>query len=365
MKRNQVNKIFDKDTKRRKKIISNLIVISIIFVFSFIFLMIYLKNSKVEYIKYKENSNVKYNVNLKNNEFYKDSTINQDNQYISELIDSINAEFQHTISLEKSNYIYNYSYRIEANAVVIENTTNKNIYEYNEVLLPKKEYTSNGKDTSINEFIKIDYNKYNNLISRFIQTYNLSETKNILKIDLIVDTENSCSNNNCSSHESVTSIEIPLTKRTVSIDTTNNLVNENENVMMFIKPSNTYIVYIVLAIILFVIDLLLSIRLIIYAINSRSAKTLYDRELKRILNNYRSYIQKINNDFTLTGYQVLKVDNFTDMLEIRDTTNQPILMIENGGKDGVYFVIPTSTKILYTYGIRVSDIEKKMIKDNI
>ena len=46
------------------------------------------------------------------------------------------------------------------------------------------------------------------------------------------------------------------------------------------------------------------------------------------------------------------------MLEIRDTIKQPILMKENDDKTGAYFVIPSSTKILYVYRLKVSDIKK-------
>ena len=70
----------------------------------------------------------------------------------------------------------------------------------------------------------------------------------------------------------------------------------------------------------------------------------------------------VNNDFDLDGYQVLKVDTFTDMLEIRDTIQEPVLMAENKTKTGVYFLIPSKTKILYLYGLKVSEIKKQMKK---
>ena len=57
---------------------------------------------------------------------------------------------------------------------------------------------------------------------------------------------------------------------------------------------------------------------------------------------------------------MLKVDTFTDMLEIRDTIQQPILMVENRDKTGVHFIIPSNTKILYTYSLKESEIRKKM-----
>ena len=57
---------------------------------------------------------------------------------------------------------------------------------------------------------------------------------------------------------------------------------------------------------------------------------------------------------------MLKLDTFTDMLEIRDTIRQPILMRENNEKTGAYFIIPSSTKLLYIYRLKVSDIEKEI-----
>ena len=53
------------------------------------------------------------------------------------------------------------------------------------------------------------------------------------------------------------------------------------------------------------------------------------------------------------------------MLELRDTTNQPILMFENVEKKSTYFIIPTNTKLLYMYSITVRKIEKEMrARDN-
>jgi hypothetical protein len=69
--------------------------------------------------------------------------------------------------------------------------------------------------------------------------------------------------------------------------------------------------------------------LIRYIVKTRTAEDIYHKELKKILNNYHSYIQKINNQFNLSMYQKLKVDTFSDMLEIRDTLQQPILKTKN------------------------------------
>ena len=361
MKKNQVNSMFNKDRQRKKNIIIYVTVISIIFVLCLSFLLIYFNGRKVRYVKYEENSHVNYEVNLKNNSFYKEKTIEENNQYISELINTINAQFEHVISVERDDLNYNYTYYIEARAIVSDKKTHKSVYEYNENLVSERMITSEGATSLISENVVIDYNKYNELISKFVQTYKLDETDNLLKINLVVKMNDSCDENSLKNvSDSITTLEIPLTQRTISIDVESNLVGDEDNVMLCIQPSSMNYIYVVISFILFIIGIYLSVKTILYIIKTRSAKSVYDKELKRILSNYRSYIQKVNSRFSFADYQTLKVDNFTDMLEIRDTTNQPILMIENSGKDSVYFVIPTTTKILYIYNIKVSDIEKEM-----
>ncbi len=360
MKKNQVNTMFNKDVKRKNNIIMFSSLIVFIFVLSILSLIIYLTRRHVQYVKYNESSNVDYQVYLKNNEFYNVDSLGSNNQYISELIDHIEAEFKHKIALEKDNIEYRYNYRIAANVLVKDRISHRDIYNYDEELVKDKEVTTKDSHVLIDEKLNIDYNKYNDLINKFVQVYGLYETDSYLRINLYVTVVGNCDEVGANSNESVTTLEIPLTNKTMGIDIKNNIINEDDNVMLCIKPSKTNYLYIIISILAFLMGSFLIVKLIIYIINTRSAKTVYEKELKKILSNYRSYIQKINSKFTFAGYQLLKVDNFTDMLEIRDTTNQPILMVENSDKDSAYFVIPTSTRILYVYSIKVSDIEKEM-----
>ena len=58
---------------------------------------------------------------------------------------------------------------------------------------------------------------------------------------------------------------------------------------------------------------------------ARTPEDVYKLELKKILSNYGSYIQKINNGFNLDKYEVIEIDKFNDILEIRETIQEPIL----------------------------------------
>jgi chorismate mutase len=52
------------------------------------------------------------------------------------------------------------------------------------------------------------------------------------------------------------------------------------------------------------------------------------------------------------------LSTFTEMLEIRDTIQSPILMDENEDKTCTHFLIPTNTNILYVYEIKIDDYDE-------
>ena len=365
MKKNQVNAILVDQTIRRKTIISYLSLIFILLFIGLSFLCLYLTKNKTYYVNYFEESNIDYKVFLKDNEFFNKPYLEANNQYIANLIDYINASFDYKLKVSEKNINYKYQYSIEANVNVIDKNTKNNLYQYNDVLIKDKlNYSNNLSNVQIKENIQIDYNKYNNLIKKFISIYNLEDAITTLDIVMNVTVLGDCEDIENIDKTSTISLSIPLTTKTVAIDISKNLVDtDKENFMACKEKSSIIIIYLIIALLITIIAVLALISMIKYIIKTRTAESIYQRELQKILNNYKSYIQKINNSFDLTDYQVLQVDDFTDMLEIRDTLSQPILMTENKEKTGVYFIIPSNTKILYAYSLKVSKIKKQM-KEN-
>lgn len=363
MKKNRVNEILINQTKRRNTVLSYICAIFVIFVIALTFFLIYIERNKNYYVTYDEKSNIDYKVYLKENEFFNSSYLGIEKQYIASLIDYITADFEYKLSLEEKDVDYKYSYRIEANVDVKNIGTDNSLYNTTEVLLSQEEKKSNHKEVTINENIKIDYNYYNDLIKKFVSVYDLDSIESTLTINMYVNVIGSCEDfEKNSEKESVMSLSIPLTTKTMAIDLSNNLINTENNVMQCKNKYTNNFIFIILGIVFTLIDLALIILVIRYEIKTRTAENIYERELKKILNNYSSYIQTLNCEFNFRGYQLLKLDTFTDMLEIRDTIRQPILMKESTDKTGAYFVIPSNTKILYVYRLKVSDIEKEIKK---
>lgn len=364
MKRERVNAIL-LEQKRRKKIVKNSIVIVVILLCSISLLFLYYNSTKNYYATYTEHSNLDYKVYLKQNEFYEKNYLEKDNQYIANLIDYINAQFEYQLDLDDVNVDYQYSYSIDAIVNVVDNSSKNSIFTKKIGIVDEKsKYSHRQKSVKISENIDIDYNYYNDLIKRFISVYDLDETTSTLDINMYVKVLGNCEDIVTADTNKVITLSIPLTTKTVAIDMNYDILDGGMQKVMVCNSNNAFaIMYLVFAMAFIILDLYLFFILVRYIIRTRTAESIYHKELRKILSNYKSYIQKINNELDLKDYKVLKVDTFTDMLEIRDTIQEPILMVENKDNTGVFFLIPSKTKILYTYSIKVDDIRNKMEQD--
>ncbi len=343
----------------RKREIQNLVLMIIITaIIGLLTLFAYFAKGKDHYIKYNENSQIDYKVYLKENDFYDKNYLEKGKGYIASLIDSISTNFTYNIKFSEE-ISYKYSYRIAVEVDVQDGKNDSNIYHFTENLV-EHNLSSNTGNLEINEDIVIKYENYNNIISRFKEIYDLSNTDCTLNAYLYVNIQDIDKSNTTSLvDKKVSSLAIPLTLNTVSIDIGNNIITNNHNQFELSKAENNEWILAVSAIFL-MISAVYVIILVRYIEKTKTAQMVYEKEIKSILSNYDSYIQKINGTYDIGTSQVLKIETFNDMLEIRDTLKQPILMLENEAKDGSFFIIPATNSIIYTYALRVVDIKAKM-----
>jgi len=306
---------------------------------------------------YKENSNVDYKVYLKQNEFYNTQYVEKDNQYIASLINYITADFNYELEIFEKDIEYDYKYKIEAKVNVEEESTNRSIYNFKEVLVEEKAFShDSNSDAKINERVEIDYNKYNDLIKKFVSVYELDDAESTLTINMCINIDGRTERfTRDESDEYIISLEIPLTTKTVAINLNSNLIGCEE--VLLPCESQKFCWLKVLITFGVLVEIILIIKLIQYMTKSRTPEDIYKLELNRILNNYGSYIQKANNILDLEKYQVVSVDTFNDMLEIRDTIQEPILMFEIKDKRKTYFMTPSKTNILYIFELKVNDMK--------
>lgn len=367
MEKNQFNEIFVSQTERQKKIKMYICILIFLVAFSCFFLILYVKLTNDSYGNYNEKSDLDYKVYLNDNEFFNKSYLASDNQYIASLIEKIEANFKYSLDVSENMSEYKYSYGIKANVSVKDKETENSLYDFTEDLVRESVYTQNdNSDVDIKKSIDIDYNKYNNLIKKFVDAYDLDDSINTLDIVMYVRVFGKYEDLETAKKKDVVSLSIPLTTKTVAIDMSYDLVDGNPNNIIVEKEvPSFYIIFLLLGIDGVFLVGYCTFLMIRYIIKSRTPESIYNSELKKILNNYRSFIQEVNNNFDLTGYQVIKVASFVDMLEIRDTVQEPILMVSRRDKMGVYFLIPAKTNIVYMYTLRVNDMKNKINSQGI
>lgn len=364
MKKSQINAILVERAKRRNTIAAYVSIIVVLVILTFSFVALYINKSKNYTVGYKEDSNINYKVYLKDNPFFKEQYLENGNVYLETLIDYIDTDFKYHASLEQENVDFKYTYKIDANVEVKTKNGKNPIYKFKEELLNEIERYSSGSKIDINEKLKIDYNYYNDLIKDFIKAYGLDNIDAKLKVNMHINVIGSCDQfENNAENESVMSLIIPLTTKTVDINISDDLIETDDNIIMCNSDKSMATAFLILTIITICLLLLLVIKLIKYIIETRTAEDIYHIELGKILNNYGSYIQEVDGSIELSDYEVWRMKSFDDMMEISDRVNQPILMIENKDKTGVYFIIPNLDKRLYTYGFKVSEIQEQM-KEN-
>lgn len=310
--------------------------------------------NKTYYIGYRENGAIDYNVFLKENEFYESNHLGRDQSYVASLIDKIVADYSYELEMDADDVNYRYSYTIKSRLEILDNTSKVAIFNPEKELVSVQNKTqSSSNRLRINEIVVINYDEYNNLASRFLETYALTSTTSNIVLTMSVDVLSDCNAFSGSSVETYTSeLRIPLTTKTVNI-AMNASVPEAEAKMIACTRGAGYEAFKTTAIVLSVIELLLVLVLIAFIYLTRTEDITYTSRVKKILSQYKSYIQKINNMFDASGYQKILVDTFDEMLEIRDTIQAPILMYENEDKTCAKFMIPTDSKLLYVYEVKI------------
>ena len=102
-------------------------------------------------------------------------------------------------------------------------------------------------------------------------------------------------------------------------------------------------------------------QLIKYYQDTKTDENVFSDKLRSILYGYKGYIQKIEStEFNFNEYQSIYLDSFNDLIEIKDTLQEPILMLENKNSSEVHFFILSQTKVVYIFWLG-SDKERKRL----
>ena len=177
------------------------------------------ENSLPDY-HYSTNSDIKYKVYLKENDFYEEDYLEENKQYPSELIKYIDVDFSYLFNGSKMTD-FNYSYDVIATIIgEYENTSSgkSELWKKKYTLLePQNKIVSNSTTFDIKQNIKINYDDYNKIVNNFKTKFRLAIDAYLnVKVKINYDGEIKHLNSNVSDID-VLELNIPLTSSTVSL----------------------------------------------------------------------------------------------------------------------------------------------------
>lgn len=334
-----------KQDRKKSKLLATIVMI-IVLIAGIVLIKNSLIKKNTEVISYKDNKNLEYKVLLQQNGYYSTDHIEEGNQYIANLIKGIDAKMKYEFDLNEK---YEYKYKVIGTVTVKDEKTGRSIYTSSEDLIEEKTGEAK-KDITIEENVNIDFVKYNDLIKEFVSLYDLKNVTSTLSVQLNFGVDG-VNKDFSKAMGTVMNLDIPLVQNTIAIDKNFDLSNSNNFITYNSGKNETGKAGLAFGIMLLVGDSIAVAGYIIHNKLNETSEEKYNKNLKKIVNSYDSYISKIDGDFNMDEYQILKVQNFTDLLEIRDTMQLPIMMLENKEQLVTCFVIPTSSRLLYFYSI--------------
>lgn len=359
MSNEEKKKRADYKQKRKSRITLQTIIISIVTLVLIVCSVLYVRMNETYYIDYTEKSTVDYKVHLKENDFYEEEYLEKGQAYLATLIDTVEAEISYQLDMDADNVNYEYTYSIDAVLSINDRGTGKPIFTKDYVIKEETKAKENSNNTlNINEKFTLNYDEYNNLAKEFIEFYKVTYTSNVLTVTTHISVVSICDDfNNNTSNDTTITLNIPLTEQTIDVNFTTSYPTEESRILACDRGNNKE-VFKYIAIGSGIADGILLLILVAYVLLTRNDDIDYANKVAKLVRNYKSYIQKIKNEFDTLGYQILHIDTFNEMLEIRDTLQSPILMHENEDQTCTTFYIPTNTKIVYVHDIKIENYDK-------
>lgn len=340
--------------KRKKFIWIQMLIVGILTLATIITSTLFISNNKNAYVGYTEEGKVIYRAYLADNDFYEEEYLNGSHAYVASLINKMTADFSYDVKMQIDNVNFQYAYKIDAQLIVKDKASKTKIYDSFYEVLYEETSDSSGDELKVRKLVEFDYQKFNKKADEFNRTYNLKNTENILLVKMTINVIGMCESFQTDNQDVYTvTLSLPLMQTVVSPSVSATVPTGEQKII--VKDLSSFENLKISAIVLGCLDLLAIIILVLYILLSIDKHIDYARKVKKLVSNYDSYIQQILTPFDFSSYQVLKINSFKGLLEIRDTVQSPLLMYENEDKTCSQFFITTAEKVLYLYEIEVEE----------
>ena len=319
------------------------ILITILMVIISLFIFIKETNlKKNEIFEYNIKQNTDYKVYIKPNEFIGDRYLEKDNIYVSNMVDYININFNYNYDANKMAELQ-YNYDIIAILYIDYTNNNQNILKKQyDIIRDKFLKLENSNKIAINETININYNDYNDEVLRFKEKYNLP-VKAYLKIYFIVKTNINLEKT--IEKQAISEIDIELNQPVFGINEKNNgegyyqISKQGEDIRNINKAQ------ILISIILFIFGIIYFIILIRHKFFTK--EKIYEINLNSILKKYSDIIVELRDTIDLTGYKIIEVKNFLELVDVEEEIRAPILYYKEERFKSVFLIM--DNQVVYRY----------------
>lgn len=294
-------------------------------------------------VSFQEESDVTYNVCLDDNNIYSDPCLKEGMEYLSILTNSVNSKFFYHVDFS-SEIEYDLEYKVVAKTKILSSEDKKILFENEEEIISPKKLANTSDEININQIVELDYKKYSNLVSNYINTYAAGAEAYVdLELYLIEPTET----------RKLSALSIPLVGQTYSISKEiisysdevrfkNNYWNEENSVYGIVGTSCllllTFFIY----------------RLTRMIVLVSKNKNKYQVELNKILKEFDDYIVITKDGYNISeDINVIKVSNFKELLDARNSLNKPIIFTKVNNVKCEFIVEDEST--VYKYVMKEAD----------
>lgn len=335
------------------KIICILLIVALLCGFIYTIIMSFSITNK-DVINYKETGNVDYKIYLKDNSFYDAPYLEQGMAYIASLIDNININYTYKIDVDRESNL-DIKYKLIAK-LIIASQTNSKVFLEKEYDLAKEviDEMVDKKQYFINKNVEIDYAYYNNLANSFKSNYAVN-TNSYLEVYLDISEVNKENNSYEINSGNKLVLTIPLSQQEVNIKLDNSNINSLKQITneskIVIKSEKHFVLGLILLLSIFAVIAFFMSK---FSIKNKISR--YDKYVNRLLRGYDRIIVNITTLPNLDDYNVINVQNFQELIDVRDNTKEPInYYVVTEHSKCVFFVLNQSN--LYLYAINEKDLD--------
>ncbi len=317
------------------------IVILLLFLLSI--LLLYFGFIKKEYIniKYSEDNSINYKVYLHKNDYFATPYLEENRTYITNLIDYLDIDFHYNLKLsEKINGDYKYSViaKVKANK---PNGDKGYYWSKDYVLVPSKSVAINNTDNlSINENVKVDYNKYNELLGSFKKEYSLAPQG---LLDIILNVESTGNGEVFTEPIDIVSdmsLSVPLLEKAVEANISKNAASNNNTITMINK---NYLGYHRIASILGIIALFITIIITVATFRNKkkfNEENVFDVTLNKILASHDSIIANVATLPDISDMKLIEVTTFDELIDVYNEVRMPINFYNSKeGEEAIFIIV--------------------------